>query len=324
MFGEPPVDGPQRVGFLLLPKFSLMAFSAASEPLRVANWLSGKTLYEWWLLSEDGQAVSASNNMSCVPNYSIDQIIECDMIIACASFDPERAATKKTINWLRRMARTGAKLGSLDTGSLVLAAAGLLDNYQATIHWENLEVFSEQFPKVDARQDIFVIDRNRFTSAGGTAGMDMMLNLISLQHGRDLAVAVAEEFIYTRIREASHAQRPHLAERLATANIHVLKAVEIMEAHIEDILKINEIAKMINISQKELERLFKRWLKTTPAIYYKRLRMERAWSLLQQTTMSVLEVAISCGYSSQAHFSRNYRNWHGHTPSIDRRVNKGK
>lgn len=320
MFGEPSNDGPQRVGFLLLPKFSLMAFAAASEPLRVANWVSGKTLYEWWLLSEDGQPVSASNHMPCVPDYGLDQIVECDMVIVCASFEPEKAATEKSINWLRRMARNGSKLGSLDTGSIILASAGLLDGYQATIHWENLETFADLFPKTEARQDIFVVDRNRFTSAGGTSGMDMMLNLIRLQHGHELAIKVADEFIYTRIREAGHAQRPQLADRLATANKYVLQAVEIMEDHLEEVLKINQITAMIDLSQKELERLFKRWLKTTPAAYYKRLRMERAWSLLQQTNMSILEVAVSCGFSSQAHFSRNYTSWYGHAPSIDRRM----
>ena len=320
MFGALPPNGPQRVGFLLLPKFSLMAFSAASEPLRVANWLSGKTLYEWWLLSEDGAPVSASNHMPCIPDYAIDQIVECDMVVVCASFDPERAATNKTINWLRRMSRTGAKLGSLDTGSYVLASAGLLDGYQATIHWENLESFTGEFPKVETRQDIFVIDRMRFTSAGGTAGMDMMLNLIHLQHGHELAMAVAEEFIYTRIRKADHAQRPHLTKRLSTDNPHILKAVEIMESHLEDILKIRDISQIIGVSQKELERVFKRWLKTTPANYYKRLRMERAKSLLQQSNMRVIDVAISCGFTSLAHFSRSYRQSYGHPASIDRRI----
>ncbi len=314
---------PQRVGFLLLPKFSLMAFAAASEPLRIANWLSGKKLYEWWLLSEDGAPVMASNHMPCIPDHAISEITECDMIVVCASFDPEIAATRQSIHWLRRLARSGTKMGSLDTGSLTLATAGLLDGYKATIHWEHLDSFTEQFPSIEARQDIFVIDRNRFTSAGGTASMDMMLHFIHLQHGRPLANLVAEEFIHTRIREAEHAQRPPLENRLATVNPHILKAVELMENHLEDILLVKEITKRIGISQKELERLFKHRLNITPAHYYKNLRLERAYSLLHQTNLDIIEVAVSCGFSTQAHFSREYKKKYGHPPSVDRRIKYG-
>ncbi len=318
-FGENLGNEPQRLGFFLLPEFSLMAFASTSEPLRIANWLKGETLYDWTLLSEDGQPVKASSGMDVPVDCSIDDVDFLPMTLTCASHHPETAATDKGLGWLRRQGSRGALLGAIDTGSHILAAAGLLDGYKATIHWVHIDSFPEHFPKVHVSRDLYVVDRQRFTATGGTAGTDMMLQLISMQHGRDLAVAVAEQISYNRMREGHEPQRMDTGHRLATSNRYVIQAVEQMETHIEDPLRTSDIADLLGISLRELERAFQKALKNTPGAYYRRMRLEKSRKLLQQTDLSVLDVAVSCGFTSSAHFSRCYREHYGHPPSTDRK-----
>lgn len=319
MFGDLPVNGPQKISFLLLHRFSLMAFASATEPLRIANWLSGERLYEWQLVSVDGGAVTASNDMQAVTDYALQDIQTTPMVQVCTSFAPEDVATQPVLSWLRRQASHGAVIGAMDTGSHILAEAGLLDGYNATIHWMHFESFQESYPRIHAVPDLFVIDRDRFTSSGGTSSMDVSLQLIRAQHGKDLAIAVADAFVHNRIREGDSPQRMNLSQRLATSNKYVVQAVELMESHLEDPLRTSDISDMLGISLRELERAFQKTLKSTPGGYYKRLRLEKARSLLQQTELSVLDVAISCGFGSSAHFSRSYRERYGHPPSIDRK-----
>ncbi len=317
-FGEKISNEPQKLGFLLIPGFSLLAFASASEPLRIANWLSGEELYDWELISEDGNSVSASNGMDIVVDTSIETIDFIPMCITCASFHPENGISDKGIAWLRRQSSRGALLGSIDTGSHILAMAGLLDGYKATIHWVHVDSFPEHFPKVNVTRDLYVIDRNRFSATGGTSGTDLMLQLITLQHGRDLAIAVAEQISYNQIREGTEPQRMDTGHRLATSNRYVIQAVEQMETHIEDPLRTSDIADVLGISLRELERAFQKALKNTPGAYYRRMRLEKSKKLLQQTDLSVLDVAVSCGFTSSAHFSRCYREHYGHPPSTDR------
>ena len=304
--------------FLLLERFSLMAFSSASEPLRVANVLSGEPLYEWHLVSVDGEPVLSSNGMTSMVHGDLGDAPRTDLVLVCASWEPQRVATRKVSAWLRRVAATGAWLGGVDTGSYVLARAGVLDGYRATIHWELLDTFRETFPDLVVTQDVFVVHGRRFSAAGGTACMDMMLHLIRSQHGHALAAAVSDQFIYSRIREASDAQRMALKDRLATSNAKILSAVTAMEEHIEDPLFTGELAERAGVSLRELERLFKHWLGTTPGTYYRRLRLERARTLLEQTDHAITDVAVSCGFGSLASFSRAYKARYGKPPSNTR------
>lgn len=308
----------QRIGFLLVPKFSLLAFASAIEPLRVANLIADRTLYEWRLLSADGQPVSAVNGMASVVDHSIADAPALPAIVVTASYEHEGAITRTMLAWLRRASVFGARLGAIDTGSFALARAGLLDGYRATTHWEELEAFAERFPRIEARQDLFTVDRDRFTSAGGTAGLDMMLNLIRMQHGQELAAACADFFVYARIRDARDSQRMPLRNRLATGNPHLIRAVEAMEGAQEEPLTIPQVAAAADVSERELERMFRRWLKTSPARYYRHMRLDRARALLQQTAMPVLAVATACGFNSAAHFARSYRQRFGRAPSDDR------
>jgi transcriptional regulator GlxA family with amidase domain len=319
MFGDPPASLPQEIGFLLLPKFSLMAFASAAEPLRQANTQSGRDLYRWTVISEDGRPVTASNGMALVADAAHADVKRCAVLVVCASYDPDLGTTKSVLSWLRTMAGQGTTLGGLDTGSYVLARAGLLDGYKATIHWENLAGLAERFPAIDVRPDIFRIDRNRFTCSGGTAALDMMLHLIRRQHGQALAALVADEFIYARIREPGDPQRMAVTHRLGRSHPKLAQAIEAMEANLEEPLPSTRIAAAAGLSGRQLERLFQRHLNTTPASHYRALRLERARALLRQTGLPVIEVALCCGFASAASFSRAYRARFDHSPTDERR-----
>ena len=320
MFGDYPNKLPQRVSFLLLPRFSLIGFSSLVDPLRWANTISGKELYVWETLSIDGKPVSSSDRMSLLADAAIDAVLHTEMLVVCAGYDPQLYASPQLIGWLRRQESHGSAIGAQDTGSYILAEAGLLDHYRATIHWENLNSFAEEFPDVKVVDDIFEIDRNRFSCSGGLSGLDMMLHLIQCQHGQDLAAAVSEELIYSQRRSAEHPQRLSVQARLGTTNPRLIAAIKIMQRTLEVPLSIPELAAEVHISDRELERLFRKNLRTTPAGYYRSLRLEQARGLLQQTSRSVTSIAVACGFGSSAHFSRCYLALYGVAPSRDRQV----
>ncbi|MBT4890712.1 MAG: GlxA family transcriptional regulator, partial [Rhodospirillales bacterium] len=255
MFGDQPPSGTQRLGILLLNRFSTMALSSVLEPLRMSNAMTGKNLYDWSILSTDGKPVQASNGMENLVNASMDTHQHFPMIVVCASYDPQLVATRNVLLWLRRQARHGAIIGAVDTGSYVLAKAGLLDSYRATIHWEHIDSFSEEFPDVETVQDIFVTDRNRFTSAGATASLDMSLHLIRAQHGPELAMQVAEQFIHYGIRDSHAPQRPGTAERLALHSPKLGKALGFMAENMEEPVPTSLIANHAGLSTRALERL---------------------------------------------------------------------
>lgn len=316
------IDLPETLAFLLLPKFSMMAFVSAIEPLRVANRLAGAELYRWEIVSPDGSTIAASNGMALVADRSLAQLMRAGarygMVVVCAGFEPERGYDRRIRDALRRLDRSGVELGAMDTGSFVLARAGLLDGYRATTHWESLDSFREQFPRVEVDAGLFAIDRNRLTCAGGTAALDMMLHVISRRHGHRLASAVSEQFIHARIRDPQDRQRMEPAARQGVAHAGLGRAIALMEKNLEEPLGAERMARAAGLSQRQLERLFRRHLKTTPQRYYLDLRLERARALLQYSEMPVVEVAVACGFGSAAHFSRSYRAWAGRAPSGER------
>lgn len=308
---------PERIGFLLVPQFSMMAFVSAVEPLRAANRLAERALYEWEIVTADGQAATASNGMSLVADRGLAQAEAYGLVIVVAAFEPERANDRRLRDWLHRRAREGAMLGAIDTGSFLLGWAGLLDGHRATTHWESLDSFRESFPKIEIENGLFVVDRQRVTCAGGTAALDMMLHLIARRHGHRLAAAVSEQFIHAQIRDPRDRQRmePGVRQGVQPGVGH---ALALMEANLEEPLSAEKLAAESGLSQRQLERLFKRHLGSSPQRYYLDLRLQKARSLLQYSDMPVLEVAIVCGFQSPAHFSRSYRAWAGKSPTAER------
>ena len=312
-------DPEHCFGFLLIPNFSLGAFSAGVEPLRLANHVSGQRLYEWRILSADGAPVVSSSGVQVAADLAIAEVERIPTVFVCGGIETHRFEDRRIGNWLRQIARRGANLGALCTGSHILARLGLLDGYRCTIHWENLPGFAEDFPEIEVSEEIFVIDRNRFTCAGGTAAADMMLSFIRAQHGHDLAAAVSEEMLSERIRGEDDHQRMALRMRLAVSQPKLLASIARMSENIEQPLSQVALAREVGLSTRQLERLFRKYLHCTPSRYYLEMRLDHARSLLQQTCMSVMNVALATGFVSASHFSKSYRLHFGYAPREEKR-----
>ncbi len=318
MFGSTPRELPQKIGFVLIPRFSMIAFTAALEPLRLANRASGRELYAWSLHSADGGPVPASNGIDFPVDGGLGPASACDAIVVCSGLDAHRFDDRQLSSWLRRADRGGRDIGAVCTGSHILARAGLLDGYRCTIHWENLAAFAEDFPHIEVTTELFEIDRNRFTCSGGTGAIDMMLNVIAMQHGHELAAAVADQFMHERIRDQHDHQRMSLPARLGVRHPKLIAVIDLMEENLEEPLARGTLAADAGLSTRQLERLFRKYLNRSPARYYLELRLNKARLLLLQTNMSVIDVALACGFVSASHFSKCYRDFFGRTPRKER------
>ncbi|MCC6074878.1 GlxA family transcriptional regulator [Pseudomonas sp. GCM10022188] len=319
----PQTSVPQSIGFLLLDNFTLISLASAVEPLRMANHLSGKELYRWHTLTRDGRPVSASDGLQITPDAALDSAPQLHAVIVCGGIDIQRAVTREHVVWLQAQARMGRHMGAVCTGSWALAKAGLLDGYDCSVHWECLASMQEAFPRAGVSTRLFSIDRNRNTSSGGTAPLDMMLHLIAREHGRELAAAISEMFIYERIRNEQDHQRVPLKHMLGTNQPKLQEIVALMEANLEEPIDLDELSCYVDVSRRQLERLFQKYLHCSPSRYYLKLRLIRARQLLKQTTMPIIEVASVCGFVSTPHFSKCYREYFGIPPSNERAGQQG-
>lgn len=322
---EAPLDGAspsgaaiEQFGFLLMPEFSMLSFASVLEPLRMANRMSQKQLYDWQLFSPNDGLVQPSNGIQFSPTRKLNDCADISTLIVVAGIQPLKHCTTELLHWLRHLARRGVRLGGTSAGPLILARAGLLNGYKSTIHWESLESSREQYPHIFSSAELFECDRDRFSCSGGTAGLDLMMHLIGLRHGRKLAQAVAEQCIHPKIRPAHDLQRMALPLRFGVDHPRLLAAISQMESHIEDPLSCATLAGLVGLSQRQFERLFHERLKLTPGRFYKKLRLERATALLEQTPMSILQISMACGFSSAAHFSSSYEQLFGSSPSAVR------
>ncbi len=311
---------PESVGFLLLPGFSMMAFFSAVEPLRIANRISGRPLFNWTLISEDGGPVTASNGMTLLADQAIAEVKRLPALAVCSGFEPEAHLSRPLMAWLHRLDQAGCALGGLDTGCFLLAAAGLLKGERVTLHWESLPAFRERFPTIETTDELFEIRERRFSCAGGAAAMDLSLEVISRRHGARLAIDVSEQLIHERLRSRRDQQRMTLARRLGTHNRRLVEAVALMEQHLEEPLSLAEVARRSGVSPRQLQRLFEQQLDTSPRQWYLQLRLERARHLLTETDMDVLTVGLACGFTSGSSFSRAFRVQYGHSPRQTRRA----
>jgi transcriptional regulator GlxA family with amidase domain len=318
MFAGAPARLPQDIGFFLVPQFSLMGFAAAIDPLRSANRMSGRQLYRWHLVSRDGKPVPASNGIAIPVDRSIAEAEVFAAVAVVAGIDAERFDDKPVFAWLQRLARHGAAIGAVSIGPFVLARAGLLDGHRCTLHWESLPAFREAFPLIEATDELFEIDRERFTCSGGTAALDMMLHLIRTQHGHELAAAVSEQFIHGPMRAAGERQRLALPERLGINHPKLLAVVAEMEANLEEPVSRARLAAKAGLSPRQIERLFEKYLGARPMHYYQTLRLNRARMLLLQTDLSILEVGLACGFKSASHFSKSFREAFSRSPREER------
>ncbi len=308
----------QHMVFVLIEEFSHLAFSCAVEPLRIANLVSGQELYSWSFASEDGAQAVCSNGSVTLVHHDLSDIPKCDQMFVLSGIHMKNHVTKPVLALLRRGRAQGIKIGALCSGAWILAEARMLDGSQAAIHWEYHDSFSERFPEVNLVRNVFVADEKHMTASGGTATADLMLHLIEAAHGYDLSVAVSDQMVYNAVRHATAEQRVSLQSRNGMRNPHMAKAIQMMNDNLETPISPAVIAADIGISPRQLERLFGKYLNTTPKKFYMEMRLERARNLLVQTESSVTEIALACGFENPGHFSRVYRTSFGVTPHLQR------
>ena len=309
---------PECIGFFLVPEFSMLSMAATVEPLRMANRLSGETLFKWDMYSADDQEVKASNAMAFQPTRPLADHEHLDTLIVVAGIGAHLYDNPEVKTWLKRLADRGCNIGATSTGSLLLARFGLLKNSTCTIHWENLESFREEFPFLTITEALYEIDNRRFTCSGGLAGLDMMLSLISQRHSEALAHAVAEQCIHPQIRPAHDSQRMSLQSKFRINNPRLIKAIQVMRSHLSEQHTCAEIASAANLSTRQLERLFKEHLNTTPNRFYLDMRLDKARFLLVQSSLPIIEIASICGFGSTSYFAKCYREKFGHLPREER------
>lgn len=312
----------QVFSFLLMPEFSMMALTAAIEPLRHANSVLGQENYRWGVYSETGKPVFSSSHLEVNPKGALCDIDPRSTIVLCGGPNIAAHISPQLIRWLRWSARHCPMLGGLCTAPRVLAEAGVLDGYKATIHWESIDAFRESFTSVLVSESLFEIDRDRFTCAGETAGIDMMLTLLSARHGNSLATKVAEQVLHARVRPQHERQRLALQVRLGIRSPRLLHAVQLMESNLEDPMDVSGITQSIGCSRRQIERLFCKYLNCPPMVYYRNLRLDRARGLLLETGLKYTEIAVACGFKSYGAFTRAYHDRFGQSPRDDRGMPK--
>ncbi len=320
-----PMDDSRRnnidirsLGLFLVDGFALMSYASVIEPYRAANMLAGRALYRWSHISIDGAASHASNGAMILADQAVGEPLACDVLFVFAGGDPTRFVDEGAFAWLRQIAAGGTVIAGISAGPFLLARAGLLDGYRATIHWEHRAAFAEAFPKTTPDLGLYVTDRRRLTCAGGMAGMDLSLELIEREQGHAIAAQVSDWFIRGEPRGATRPQRLSLRDRYGITNDRVLMVLARMESTVEEPSSREDLAHVAGVSVRQLERLFGSHLGETVNNRYMRIRLTQADQLLRTTGLSTTAIAIACGFKSSSHFSRTYKAHYGRSPSEDR------
>ena len=309
-------EGPRRYVFLLIPGFSMLGFTCALEALTLANrHPDDREYYKWLLVSADGQPAAAWNGVTIEVDDGLIELHRDDTLVVCAGEDVTAGSTRPVLDWLRRQTRKGLSFGALSSGAYTLALAGLIGGKRVTTHWEYNTALTEILPQITLEETIYSVDGRVFTCAGGASSMDLMLHMIQADYGQEIADWVAEQMVYSAPRDQSQSQRIALQSRLALRDRKLALAIELMRANAEDPLAPDALARAVGVSTRQLERLFRRHLNTSPAKHYLSIRLERARNLLRQTGLSISEVSVLCGFVSTSHFSRSYKATYGISPS---------
>lgn len=319
----PRQDAPTcRIGLILVPGFSHLGLALVTEPLFIANWLAGHAVFDWTTLSADGLAVPSSSGLSLPVDQPLLPSTPFDIALVIASFDPRRAtADARVLQWLRRAARSGLRIGGVETGCEIVAAAELLDGVETPVHWYNIEGARERLPGLRASRRLFTHDGRHPLSAGGTATLDLMLDLIAREAGTALAHEVAAHLLTDGPRGGAQPQIPRAPQPTQPTDPSdpALAARALIDSTLDEPLSVPEIASRVGVSPRHLQRLCSARFGQSLRELREDLRMAAAHQRVQQTDLSLTEIAVACGFSSLAAFSRSYRRRFGVPPSRDRR-----
>ncbi|KIH82228.1 Arginine pathway regulatory protein ArgR, repressor of arg regulon [Pseudomonas batumici] len=317
VFGLPAMTA-HRIGFLIWPSTQALTLALAEEALRVAQRVHPEVVYELSFLQAEAPAEVAAAGTWQLPGEPWIGKLEGFQKLFLLADEPPTGLTPALSSALKQLVRAGCVVAGLSAGVYPLAQLGLLDGYRAAVHWRWQDDFAERFPKVIATSHLFDWDRDRLTACGGMSVLDLLLAVLARDHGAELAGAVSEELVVERIREGGERQRIPLQNRLGSSHPKLTQAVLLMEANIEEPLTTDEIAQHVCVSRRQLERIFKQYLNRVPSQYYLELRLNKARQMLMQTSKSIIQIGLSCGFSSGPHFSSAYRNFFGATPREDR------
>lgn len=307
-------DRPQEFVFCLLPAFSMLSLCSAVETLRIANSLTGSPLYEWSFIGDETSELASSIGISVPVEKSLPPIGGNDALFVCGGANVEQGTSKKILGWLRKSARHGAAVGGLCTGTFAVAKAGLLFEKRATIHWENQHSLTEEFPDTEVTKTPVQIDEDRYSTAGGVSAIDLMLSLIAERHGNELAMRVSEQLMYTNAHFVQSGTTIDTADRNKINHPKLRQIIKIMEQKIEEPCSITVLAKSVNVSTRQLERLFQRHLNDSPVRYFTKMKLARAHDLLHQTDLTITQISFACGFGSLSHFSKIYKKKYGQSP----------
>ncbi|MDG2475068.1 MAG: GlxA family transcriptional regulator [Paracoccaceae bacterium] len=304
-----------KVGILTLEGFPLMSYASVVEPLRAANLLSQKPLYEVVNITPTGDGTRSSSGICVVGESPFATSSKLDILFVIAGGDPFLVKDKKIFAWLNRLSKFGTIIGGISGGPVILAKAGIMGDRRMTVHWEHAEGLLELDQKIILERSLYVFDRDRMTCAGGTAPLDMMLALISAQQGTVFAQFVSDWFLHTEIRPSGGAQRAGLADRIGSNNAIVLLTIELMDNHLADPLSLTQLAELARISERQLNRVFTNNLGKSTMAYYRFLRIEKAKNLLRNSNLKVSEIAEATGFSNPSHLTGIFSNAYGCPPS---------
>jgi len=314
-----PATHALNVSILLLPESSLMSLACSLDTMRAANRIANSECFRWQILSIDGLPVQLSCGQAIYPDASFNSQHSGDLLICIAAFRHQKHMPEQQLQLFKRRAREYAYLGSVESGSWILARAGLLKGLRATTHWEDLEDFRNSFSNIQVKPDRYVIDGRIFTTGGASPTFDLFLHLISTRFGHALALEVASVFIYDGTHQAQTPQPVISQGFLQQQSPNISAAIKLMEQHIDEPLSIEGIALQLQLSRRTLEKHFKAQLNISPQRYYKRMRMQIAKRLVVDSSNSLQEIALRTGFSSSAVFSREFKIAFGHSPSFYRK-----
>lgn len=313
---------PYRVGVQPIPGFALMSYACTVEPLRAANLLARRQLYDIVHFA-DAELAQSSGAARVERTFPVGHAIELDLLLVVAGGDPFSFEESSTLTWLRRLARRGVTIGGVSGGSVILAAAGIMQDRRMTVHWEHAPELAERYPDLLIEKRLYIIDRDRVTCGGGTAPLDLMHALISGHHGSVFARLVSDWFLHTDVRAAAAPQRAGLAERVGIQSPHILAAVGAMEDHVADPLTLEQLAVAASVSPRQLNRLFRDTMRQSTMDYYRRLRLEVGFRLVNGSAMSMSEIADATGFANPGHFSSAFSKRYQTSPSASRRAVAG-
>jgi transcriptional regulator GlxA family with amidase domain len=308
----------QHFVFCLYPGLPLFCIASALDVLRHANRHLSNSFYTWSFVTENNDSVVGSNGLPISPTMAIENTRKTSRIFLVAGFDPEQHPSPHIMKWLKRRAHSGLVIGGISNGGFILARHGLLDGYQATVHFEDFSSFCAIYPDVDARYQRFVIDRNRMTCSGGAATLDLFIELVRQDHGSGVANWISRQMLLHDLATTTDVSGNHVFDGSNRYSPRVQRALALLDASVHGRMTVSTLARSVGLSRRELLRLFRHETGRTPTAILNERRLERARSLVLHSHLPLIAIADSVGYSSQSHLTRSYREFYSITPARDR------